>query len=36
MSGDTILIKDISINGNDKLTSATELSKTLTDNTINA
>ena len=36
MVGDTILIKDISINGNDKLTNTTELSKTLTDNTINA
>lgn len=36
MAGDTILIKDISINGNDGLTNTTELSKTLTDNTINA
>ena len=36
MVGDTILIKDISINGNDGLTNTTELSKTLTDNTINA
>ena len=36
MAGDTILIKDISINGNDELTNTTELSKTLTDNTINA
>ena len=34
MAGDTILIKDISING-ENLTK-TELSKTLTDNTINA
>ena len=36
MVGDTILIKDISINGNDELTNATELSETLTGNTINA
>ena len=36
MVGDTILIKDISINGNSELTNTTELSKTLTDNTINA
>ena len=36
MAGDTILIKDISINGNNGLTNTTELSKTLTDNTINA
>lgn len=42
MAGDTILIKDISINGNDELTSglntatSDQLSKTLTDNTINA
>ena len=36
MVGDTILIKDISINGNNDVTNATELSKTLTDNTINA
>ena len=36
MVGDTILIKDISINGNDNLTNADQLSETLTDNTINA
>ncbi len=42
MVGDTILIKDISINGNDELTgglntaTSDQLSKTLTDNTINA
>src|SRR5574344_155404 len=36
MVGDTILIKDISINGNNELTNATKLSETLTDNTINA
>ena len=36
MVGDTILIKDISINGNDELTNTTELSETLTGNTINA
>ena len=41
MAGDTILIKDISINGNDELTgglntaTSDQLSKTLTDNTIN-
>ena len=34
--GDTILINDISINGNDKLKNTSDLSKTLTDNTINA
>ena len=36
MVGDTILIKDISINGNDELKNASDLSKKLTDNTINA
>ena len=36
MVGDTILIKDISINGNDELKNASNLSKELTDNTINA
>ena len=36
MVGDTILIKDISINGNNELTDTTKLSETLTDNTINA
>ena len=42
MVGDTILIKDISINGNDELTgglntaTSDQLSKTLTDNTINS
>lgn len=35
MVGDTILIKDISINGNDGLNTASELSETLTNNTIN-
>ena len=34
MTGDTILIKDISING--KTLTKTKLSETLTDNTINA
>ena len=36
MVGDTILIKDISINGNSNLDTASELSETLTNNTINA
>ena len=42
MVGDTILIKDISINGNNSVTgglntaTSDQLSKTLTDNTINA
>ena len=42
MVGDTILIKDISINGNNKVTgglntaTSDQLSKTLTDNTINS
>ena len=36
MVGDTILIKDISINGNDELKTASDLSKELTDKTINA
>ena len=35
MVGDTILIKDISINGNDELKNASNLSKELTDNTAN-
>ena len=41
MVGDTILIKDISINGNNDVTgglntaTSNQLSKTLTDNTIN-
>ena len=34
--GDTILIKDISINGNEKLKNTSDLSETLKDNTINA
>ena len=36
MVGDTILIKDISINGNSNLDTASKLSETLTNNTINA
>ena len=36
MVGDTILINDISINGNNNLTNADQLSETLTGNTINA
>ena len=36
MIGDTILINDISINDNDALKTASELSETLTNNTINA
>ena len=36
MVGDTILIKDISINGNSNLDTASELSETLTNKTINA
>ena len=36
MTGDTILIKDISINGNGELKTASKLSETLTNNTINA